>query len=82
VSGRRLIVGAIGMGILLPVALFLLLGLQTLSQFFTIAASTFLAWGVLDLLASILEKPRLTDRSPGRAIREDLERRQVINDER
>jgi hypothetical protein len=70
-----LIVGAIGMGIILPLALFLLLGLQTLSQFFTIAASTFLAWGAADLLASILEKPRLTDRTPGGAIREDLERR-------
>jgi hypothetical protein len=75
VSGRRLIIGAIGMGIILPIALFLLLGLQTLSQFFTIAASTLLAWGVADLLASILEKPRLTNRTPGGAIREDWERR-------
>jgi hypothetical protein len=75
VSGRRLIIGAIGMGIVLPLALFLLLGLQTPSQFFTIAASTFLAWGAADLLASILEKPRLTDRTPGGAIREDWERR-------
>jgi hypothetical protein len=70
-----LIVGAIGMGIILPLALFLLLGLQTSSQFFTIAASTFLAWGAADLLASILEKPRLRDRTPGGAIREDWERR-------
>jgi hypothetical protein len=75
VSGRRLIIGAIGMGIILPVALFLLLSLQTPSQFFTIAASSFLAWGVADLLASILEKPRLTNRTPGGAIREDWERR-------
>lgn len=74
-SGRRLIIGAIGMGIILPLAIFLLLGLQTASQFFTIAASSFLAWGAADLLASILEKPRLTDRTPGGAIREDWERR-------
>ena len=74
-SGRRLIIGAIGMGIILPIALFLLLSLQTPSQFFTIAASSFLAWGVADLLASILEKPRLTNRTPGGAIREDWERR-------
>ncbi|HEX9501330.1 MAG TPA: hypothetical protein VGA10_06725 [Thermoanaerobaculia bacterium] len=74
-SGRRLIIGAIGMGIILPIALFLLLDLQTPSQFFTIAASTLLAWGVADLLASILEKPRLTNRTPGGAIREDWERR-------
>lgn len=63
------------MGILLPVALFLLLHLNTVSQAFTIAASAFLAWGVADLLSTILEKPRLKDRSPGRAIREDWERR-------
>jgi hypothetical protein len=68
------------MGVALPVALFFLLGLQTPSQLFTIAASTFLVWGVVDLLASILEKPRLSNRSPGAAIREDWERRQ--NDER
>ena len=74
-SGRRLIVGAIGMGIILPLALYMLLGLQTPSQFFTVAASSFLAWGVADLLASILERPRLTNRTPGGAIREDWERR-------
>ena len=64
------------MGFALPLALFFLLGLQTASQFFTVAVSAFLAWGVSDLLASILERPRLQDRSPGRALREDLERRQ------
>ncbi len=74
-SGRRLIIGAIGMGVILPVALFLLLDLHSLSEFFTIAASTLLAWGTADLLASILEKPRLTNRTPGGAIREDWERR-------
>lgn len=68
-------IGAIVMGILLPIALFYLLGLSTLSQLFTIAASTFLTWGVADLLANILEKPRLRDRTAGRAIREDIQRR-------
>lgn len=64
------------MGLALPLTLFFLLELHTLSQFFTIAASTFLTWGVSDLLASILERPRLQDRSPQGAIREDWERRQ------
>ncbi len=63
------------MGVLLPLILFFLLDLSTGSQLFTIAASTFLAWGVADLLARILEKPRLRDRSPTGAIREDWERR-------
>ena len=75
-SGKRLIIGLIAMGFALPLTLFFLLGLHTASQFFTVAASAFLAWGVSDLLASILERPRLQDRSPGRALREDLERRQ------
>ncbi|MFL6245075.1 MAG: hypothetical protein ACJ74H_03550 [Thermoanaerobaculia bacterium] len=74
-SGIRLVVGVIVMGVAVPVTLFLLLGLHSLSQLLTMAAVTFLSWGFGDLLASILEKPRLKDRSPGRAIREDWERR-------
>jgi hypothetical protein len=71
----RLVVGAIVMGIAIPVALFFLLGLHTWSQLLTIAATTFLSWGVADLLATILEKPRLQGRSPGNALKEDWERR-------
>ena len=74
-SGKRLVIGVIVMGVLLPVALFFLLGLHTISQLLTIAASTFLTWGVADLLANILERPRLQGRTPGRAIREDIQRR-------
>ena len=75
-SGPRLIIGIIVMGVAVPLVIFFLLDLKTPAQFFGIAATTFLAWGVADLFASILEKPRLKDRSPGRAIREDLQRRQ------
>ena len=75
VTGRRLIIGLLAMGVALPITLFLLLDLQTLSQYFTLAASSILAWGVADLLASILERPRLHDRTPGGAIREDWDRR-------
>lgn len=71
----RLVVGAIVMGIAIPIALFLLLDLHSLSQLFTIAATTFLAWGVADLLATILEKPRLQGRTPAKALKEDWERR-------
>jgi hypothetical protein len=72
----RLVVGIVVMGILLPIILFLLLGLQTIPELLTIATATFLTWGVADLFASILEKPRLQGRTPGGAIREDWERRQ------
>ena len=74
-SGLRLLIGAIVMGIAIPVTLFLLLGLQSWSQLFTIAAATFLSWGVADLLATILERPRLQGKSPGKALREDWDRR-------
>lgn len=63
------------MGVAVPLVLFLLLGLTRPTQFFTIAAATFLSWGVADLLAGILEKPRLKDRSPAKALKEDWERR-------
>lgn len=74
-SGIRLIVGIVVMGIAVPLTLFFLLHLTHLPQLLSIATVTFLAWGVADLFASILERPRLEDRSPGKAVREDLERR-------
>jgi hypothetical protein len=76
VSGIRLVVGIFVMGIAVPLTLFFLLHLTTIPQLLTVATVTFLSWGVADLLSGILEKPRLKDRSPAKAIREDLERRQ------
>ena len=75
VSGTRLIVGVVVMGVLVPLTIFFLLGLHTFSQLLTVAATTFLSWGVADLLARILERPRLRDRSPGRAFGEEFDRR-------
>ncbi|HWW60222.1 MAG TPA: hypothetical protein VN181_02540 [Thermoanaerobaculia bacterium] len=74
-SGIRLVIGTFVMGIAVPIILFFLLGLHSWTELFTLAATTFLAWGVADLFASILEKPRLRNRSPGQALREDWERR-------
>ena len=74
-SGLRLLIGVIVMGIAVPITLFLLLELHSPSALFTIAAVTFLSWGVADLLATILGKPRLQGRSPGKALKEDWERR-------
>jgi hypothetical protein len=81
VTGKRLVVGVVVMGIAVPLTLFLLLGLHTLSQFLTVAAVTVLAWGVSDLLSTILERPRLSDRSPGKALKEGLGQKQTMNDE-
>ena len=69
-TGLRLLIGVIVMGIAVPVTLFLLLRLSSWSQLFTICALTFSAWGVADLLATLLEKPRLHGKSPGKAIKE------------
>lgn len=77
VSGPRLIIGIVVMAVAVPLVIFFLLDLKTPTQLLTIAATTFLAWGVADLFASVLERPRLKDRTPGRALREDLERRQT-----
>ena len=74
-SGKRLLVGVIVMGVLVPLTIFYLLHLETIGQLFAVAATTFTAWGTADLFARILERPRLKDRSPGHAFREDLERR-------
>ncbi len=63
------------MAVAIPVTLFFLLGLTSLSQLLTIAAVTFVSWGLCDLLSTILERPRLKHRSPGQAIRQDWERR-------
>ena len=80
-TGPRLLVGTVVMGIAVPVIIFLLLGLDTLSQLFTIAACTFLSWGVADLLARILERPRLKGRTPARALGEEFDRRSAEEEE-
>ena len=73
-TGKRLVVGAIVMGVIVPLVLFFLLGLQTFSQLFTIAATTFLTWGVADLLASILERPQGEKKRSAREAIEEWER--------
>jgi hypothetical protein len=75
VTGLRLLIGLLVMGVAVPVVLFLLLGLHTPAQLLTIALVTFLSWGVADLLATVLGRPRLEDRSPGKALKEDWQRR-------
>lgn len=69
-SGRRLLIGAVVMGVLVPSVLFFLLHLHAPTQFLTIAATCFIAWGIADLTASILSQPRLENRSPGQALRD------------
>lgn len=74
-TGIRLFFGVIVMGIAVPITLFLLLQLHSLTDLAVIATVTFLSWGVTDVLASIVARPRLKDRTPGTAIRDELSRR-------
>jgi hypothetical protein len=69
-KGLRLAIGVVVMGVAVPAVLFFLLKLTSLWQFFTIAAVCFVAWGVADLTANILDRPRLEDRTPGSALRD------------
>lgn len=69
-SGKRLVVGLVVMGVVVPAILFFALRLERLSQLFVVSTTCFLAWGIADLTADILSRPRLEDRSPGRALRD------------
>ncbi len=68
--GIRLFIGFIVMGVAVPATLFFLLDLGTPGAFFTVSATCFLSWGVADLAASILERPRLAGRTPRRVFRD------------
>ena len=69
-TGVRLLVGFIVMGIAVPAILFFFIPLTSFTQLFVVAATNVLAWGIAHLAAMILARPRLEDRSPGAALRE------------
>lgn len=68
--GSRLLIGAVVMGLAVPATLCFLLSLRSVSQFLTIAATCFFAWGLADLAANILARPRIRKRTATQAIRE------------
>ncbi len=68
--GIRLFTGFVVMGIAVPAILFFFLELGTFGEFFTLSATCFLAWGLADLGAGILERPRLEGRTPGRVLKD------------
>ncbi|MBI2212462.1 MAG: hypothetical protein HYU52_02355 [Acidobacteria bacterium] len=69
-TGARLVTGIVVMGVAVPLLLFYLLGLQTINQLLTTSVVCFFAWGIADLLAAVLERPRLRDRTPQGALRD------------
>lgn len=80
-TGPKLVAGVVVMGVAVPLLLFYLLGLQTISQLLTVSAVTFFAWGVADLTAEILIRPRLRDRNPRGAIEDWEKQRENGKDE-
>ncbi|MGK2859074.1 MAG: hypothetical protein ACSLFQ_17890 [Thermoanaerobaculia bacterium] len=62
-TGPRLVAGILVMGIAVPLLLFYLLEMQTINQLLTTSAVCFCSWGIADLGAAILERPRLKDRT-------------------
>jgi len=69
-SGQKLAVGVIVMGVCVPLIVGYFLQLHTIAQFFTVAATCVLGWAITDITATILARPRLQNRSPGDAIRD------------
>lgn len=69
-SGQKLAVGVLVMGVLVPLIVGYFLQLHTLGQFFTVAVTCVIGWAISDLTGTILARPRLQNRSPGDAIRD------------
>jgi len=69
-SGRRLLIGILTMGLITPAILYFLLPLQSTSQFLSTALILISGWGVADFAANILSRPRLVNRSPKAALRD------------
>lgn len=68
-TGRKLLIGAISMAGIVPAILFYFLRLTEPWQFFTIASTCLLGWGIADFSATLIGRPRLHDRPPTHAIR-------------
>jgi hypothetical protein len=68
-TGRRLLIGVIAMAGIVPAILFYFLELSEPWQWFTIASTCMLAWGIADFTANLVVRPRLRDRQPTDAIR-------------
>ena len=69
-KGPRLAVGIVVMGIVVPLSLWILLHLQSIGSVLIVAATCICGWAVAEVMASILERPRLKGSSPAAAIRE------------
>ncbi|MDX1583067.1 MAG: hypothetical protein R3338_05630 [Thermoanaerobaculia bacterium] len=79
-TGARLLTGAIAMGAIVPVLLFVLLDLSRPIELFVLSITCFVGWGVADLIAVILSRTRIEDRTAREAL-EQWERNRTPRDE-
>lgn len=68
-SGIRLAVGLVAMGGVVPLVVLYLLNTLSPSAWLSVAAPCFFGWCIAELIANILARPRLENRSPGDALR-------------
>ena len=78
-TGTRLVTGAIALGVVVPVLLFILLDLSTPLQFFILSMTCFVGWAITDLIATILSRKKLDDRR-ARDVLEQWERQRKPQD--
>lgn len=69
-SGQKLVVGVVVMGVFVPLIVGYFLELHSIGQFFTVAVTGIIGWAISDLTGTILARPRLQNRSPSDAIRD------------
>ena len=68
-AGPRLVTGLIAMGLVTPLLLFFLLGLERPIDLLVLSVTCFSTWGVADLIGNLLSRPRLEHRSPTDALK-------------
>lgn len=69
-SGKRLIVGSIVMGVLAPVTIFFFLELRSLTLLAGLMATLFMGWCLTDFTATILSRSRHEGRGLSEAVRD------------
>ena len=70
VTGARLIIGLVTMGIAVPLVTLFFIEAYSFGSWLAVAIPSFFGWCLAEFTANVLARPRLDDCSPGKAIRE------------
>lgn len=69
-TGARLIIGLVTMGIAVPLVTLFFIQTYSLGAWLAVAIPSFFGWCIAEFMANVLARPRLDDCSPGKAIRD------------